>query len=125
MGPKGGDKGGEIVAEGTPEQVAEEPRSYTGRYLAPLLSGARVDRALPRTRKRGVPQPKCAKGRRPNRNGSGTASLWLRQLAHLPCPAVRLLVQRVWDYVIHHGIHDARMPGVTIMISARRQLDAA
>jgi excinuclease ABC subunit A len=31
-----GDKGGEIVAEGTPEQVAKEPRSYTGHYLAPL-----------------------------------------------------------------------------------------
>jgi hypothetical protein len=29
--------GGEIVAEGTPEQVAKAPRSYTGRYLAPLL----------------------------------------------------------------------------------------
>ncbi len=38
LGPEGGDKGGEIVAEGTPEQVAKEPRSYTGRYLAPLLA---------------------------------------------------------------------------------------
>ncbi len=32
-----GGKGGEIVAEGTPEQVARERRSYTGHYLAPLL----------------------------------------------------------------------------------------
>jgi excinuclease ABC subunit A len=38
LGPEGGDKGGEIVAVGTPEQVAKEPRSYTGRYLAPLLT---------------------------------------------------------------------------------------
>ncbi len=38
LGPEGGDKGGEMVAEGTPEQVAKEPRSYTGGYLAPLLS---------------------------------------------------------------------------------------
>jgi excinuclease ABC subunit A len=38
LGPEGGDKGGEIVAEGTPEQVAEEPRSYTGRYLKELLA---------------------------------------------------------------------------------------
>ena len=38
LGPEGGDKGGEIVAEGTPEQVAKEPRSYTGGYLAPLLA---------------------------------------------------------------------------------------
>jgi excinuclease ABC subunit A len=30
-------KGGEIVAEGVPEAVAEEPKSFTGRYLAPLL----------------------------------------------------------------------------------------
>ena len=37
LGPEGGVKGGEIVAEGTPEQVAREPRSFTGRYLAPLL----------------------------------------------------------------------------------------
>jgi excinuclease ABC subunit A len=38
LGPEGGDKGGEIVAEGTPEQVAEEPRSYTGGYLKDLLA---------------------------------------------------------------------------------------
>jgi excinuclease ABC subunit A len=37
IGPEGGDGGGEIVAAGTPEQVAEEPRSHTGRYLKPLL----------------------------------------------------------------------------------------
>ncbi|MBO9715174.1 excinuclease ABC subunit UvrA [Sphingomonas sp.] len=37
LGPEGGVKGGEIVAVGTPEAVAEEPRSFTGRYLAPLL----------------------------------------------------------------------------------------
>ncbi|MGS1017004.1 excinuclease ABC subunit UvrA [Allosphingosinicella humi] len=40
LGPEGGDKGGEIVAEGTPEQVAEEPRSYTGHYLKPLLANS-------------------------------------------------------------------------------------
>lgn len=38
LGPEGGVKGGEIVATGTPEKVVKEPRSYTGRYLAPLLS---------------------------------------------------------------------------------------
>jgi excinuclease ABC subunit A len=38
LGPEGGDKGGEVVAEGTPEQVAQEPRSYTGGYLKELLS---------------------------------------------------------------------------------------
>lgn len=39
LGPEGGEKGGEIVAEGTPSQVAKSPRSYTGRYLKPLLDG--------------------------------------------------------------------------------------
>jgi len=37
LGPEGGVRGGEIVAVGTPETVAKEPRSYTGHYLAPLL----------------------------------------------------------------------------------------
>jgi excinuclease ABC subunit A len=37
LGPEGGAAGGEIIAEGTPDQVARVPRSHTGRYLAPLL----------------------------------------------------------------------------------------
>ncbi|WP_412766711.1 excinuclease ABC subunit UvrA [Ureibacillus terrenus] len=37
LGPEGGDKGGTIVATGTPEEVAENPNSYTGRYLKPIL----------------------------------------------------------------------------------------
>jgi excinuclease ABC subunit A len=37
LGPEGGVRGGEVVAVGTPEQVAKEPRSFTGQYLAPLL----------------------------------------------------------------------------------------
>jgi excinuclease ABC subunit A len=38
MGPEGGAGGGQVVAEGTPEQVAANPASYTGRYLKPLLT---------------------------------------------------------------------------------------
>ena len=38
LGPEGGFRGGELVAEGTPEEVAAQPRSVTGRYLAPLLA---------------------------------------------------------------------------------------
>ncbi|VXC81595.1 excinuclease ABC subunit UvrA [Sphingomonas sp. AX6] len=41
LGPEGGVKGGEIVAEGTPEKVVKEPRSFTGKYLAPLLKPAK------------------------------------------------------------------------------------
>ena len=39
LGPEGGDGGGTIVAEGTPEQVAENPDSWTGRFLKPMLGG--------------------------------------------------------------------------------------
>ncbi|WP_126977301.1 excinuclease ABC subunit UvrA [Frigidibacter oleivorans] len=42
IGPEGGDGGGEIVATGTPEQVAEAERSHTGRYLKPMLKPRRV-----------------------------------------------------------------------------------
>jgi excinuclease ABC subunit A len=37
IGPEGGDAGGEIVATGTPEQVAKVKKSYTGEFLRPLL----------------------------------------------------------------------------------------
>ncbi len=37
LGPEGGDGGGAIVATGTPEEVAQNPASYTGQYLKPLL----------------------------------------------------------------------------------------
>ena len=38
LGPEGGDGGGEIVAVGTPETVAKEKRSWTGKYLKPMLA---------------------------------------------------------------------------------------
>jgi excinuclease ABC subunit A len=37
LGPEGGEAGGEIVAVGTPEEVAQVPSSYTGQFLRPLL----------------------------------------------------------------------------------------
>lgn len=37
LGPEGGDKGGEIIATGTPEEVAENKNSYTGQYLRKVL----------------------------------------------------------------------------------------
>jgi excinuclease ABC subunit A len=37
LGPEGGDGGGRIIAQGTPEDVAEHPASHTGRYLKALL----------------------------------------------------------------------------------------
>jgi excinuclease ABC subunit A len=46
MGPEGGSRGGMVVAEGTPEQVAEVEASHTGTFLKPILEG------------RGATQPK-------------------------------------------------------------------
>ena len=46
MGPEGGDGGGQIVAQGTPELIAATPASHTGHYLAPVLK-----RALRQTKK--------------------------------------------------------------------------
>ncbi|MBN9886529.1 excinuclease ABC subunit UvrA [Salipiger abyssi] len=42
IGPEGGDGGGEIVATGTPEEVAAVERSHTGHYLKPMLAAGRV-----------------------------------------------------------------------------------
>jgi excinuclease ABC subunit A len=40
LGPEGGEAGGEVVATGTPEEVAADPDSYTGRFLADLVEPA-------------------------------------------------------------------------------------
>ncbi|MDE3113737.1 MAG: excinuclease ABC subunit UvrA [Chloroflexota bacterium] len=42
LGPEGGKAGGEVVAEGTPEEIARHPRSFTGRFLRELLSAGRL-----------------------------------------------------------------------------------
>ena len=57
IGPEGGAEGGRIVAEGTPEEVAACEKSYTGRFLAPLLAAARQAAAAPRE-----PEEKAASG---------------------------------------------------------------
>jgi excinuclease ABC subunit A len=53
LGPEGGDGGGRIVAEGTPEQVAATPGSHTGRFLAPVLArdGQAAPVAVPKRRR--------------------------------------------------------------------------
>lgn len=42
LGPEGGDRGGTILSTGTPEQIAEVPESYTGKYLKPVLERDRL-----------------------------------------------------------------------------------
>jgi len=52
MGPEGGSRGGTVVAEGTPEQVAAHPDSHTGRFLRPLLEGREAAQPPTSTAKR-------------------------------------------------------------------------
>jgi excinuclease ABC subunit A len=42
LGPEGGDEGGQLIATGTPEQIAAVPESYTGQFLKPLLAPRRA-----------------------------------------------------------------------------------
>ena len=42
LGPEGGDLGGEIIAIGTPEEIARNKQSYTGQILRPLFSETKV-----------------------------------------------------------------------------------
>jgi excinuclease ABC subunit A len=48
LGPEGGDGGGRIVAQGTPEDIAADPDSHTGHFLAPLLARAKPQRVRKR-----------------------------------------------------------------------------
>ncbi len=45
LGPEGGDAGGEIIAEGTPEEVAKVPYSYTGQFLKKIFARDYAHRA--------------------------------------------------------------------------------
>jgi len=47
LGPEGGDGGGRLVASGTPEEVAQNPDSYTGRFLRQLLPAAMAQKSIP------------------------------------------------------------------------------
>ncbi|GGD26244.1 excinuclease ABC subunit UvrA [Nocardioides daphniae] len=58
MGPEGGSRGGLVVAEGTPEEVASNPESHTGRFLAPLLEGRAAQVAARPKRKKSTASAK-------------------------------------------------------------------
>ncbi len=45
MGPEGGERGGQLIAQGTPEQLCEAVRSYTGHYLKPIISHSQKELA--------------------------------------------------------------------------------
>ena len=57
LGPEGGHRGGMIIAQGTPEDVAANPASHTGRFLAPLLEKNAA-------RSASTPKPAAKKGRK-------------------------------------------------------------
>ena len=47
MGPEGGSAGGQVVAEGTPEEIAANPASHTGRWLGPVLEATTHHEPIP------------------------------------------------------------------------------
>ncbi|WP_193605407.1 excinuclease ABC subunit UvrA [Nocardioides dongkuii] len=58
MGPEGGSGGGTLVAEGTPEQVAAVPESYTGMFLAPVLEGRHAKQPTRKLPAASAPEPR-------------------------------------------------------------------
>ncbi len=79
MGPEGGSGGGMVVAEGTPEQVAQSPGSHTGRFLADLLAGrskpVRASKSQPvRAAKRTAPVAKAAIAKPPTKTAAKVAT---------------------------------------------------
>ena len=61
LGPEGGDGGGTVVAQGTPEEVAANPDSWTGRYLKPMLDAGKVVQTSKTSKGAGKTEPKSAK----------------------------------------------------------------
>jgi excinuclease ABC subunit A len=65
LGPEGGHRGGQIIAEGTPEQIAAMPQSHTGRFLAKSLQAENAARpAKPRAAKKATKGASTAAGKR-------------------------------------------------------------
>src|SRR5262249_34307816 len=65
LGPEGGNKGGELIAAGTPEEIARHPRSYTGRYLKRVLP------SLPPPDSRPAAEDAARSAREPALSGAG------------------------------------------------------
>jgi excinuclease ABC subunit A len=103
LGPEGGDRGGSIVAEGTPEDVAVAPGSYTGEVLAPLLGirrGAAKAGSPVRASSRAKPKPKgAASGRSGTKKaataGAGTGAAITQDGTSSSAPKARTRAPRV------------------------------
>ncbi len=70
MGPEGGSGGGLVIAEGTPEEIAASPDSYTGQFLAPILAGRAARR--PARAAQGSTQAAARANGGTGKNGTGT-----------------------------------------------------
>ena len=83
MGPEGGEEGGQVVATGTPEEVAGTPGSHTGEFLAELVTPAAPIRAARERARRGADQEAGGGGglsgrRGPRRGSVGSRMPWRR-----------------------------------------------
>jgi excinuclease ABC subunit A len=70
LGPEGGEQGGKIIATGTPEQVARNPQSHTGRFLARVLANGNGKRAGNGATKNGATKNGATKNGVPTANGN-------------------------------------------------------
>ncbi|WP_037082075.1 excinuclease ABC subunit UvrA, partial [Pseudoxanthomonas sp. J35] len=69
LGPEGGHRGGQIIATGTPEEIAANPASHTGRFLAKLLPSTTAKGTKPAA----TPRPQVLPPRKNNRNKKASA----------------------------------------------------
>ncbi|MGH3456112.1 MAG: excinuclease ABC subunit UvrA, partial [Nocardioidaceae bacterium] len=81
MGPEGGSRGGEVIAQGTPEAVAEHDTSYTGDFLRPILAGRANAAATRRTKTTKRPAKKPAAKRSAKRPAKRTAKKTAKRAA--------------------------------------------
>ncbi len=73
LGPLGGDRGGRLIAQGTPEEVAMVEESFTGQYLRQVLPASRLD-AIPEQLKATKTKRPAANGAKPAKNGASKPS---------------------------------------------------
>ncbi len=77
LGPEGGDRGGEVVAVGTPEEIAQAKGSYTGRFLKPVLAGfgaTVTPEKAPRKARSGKAASQATPGKAPRKATAGKAA---------------------------------------------------
>ncbi len=88
MGPEGGSRGGLVIAEGTPEDVAAHPDSYTGHFLRPLLEGRAAAQPKPARRVRQAPAAQA-----PAKKAAATKAT-AKKAAAKKAPAKRVTAKR-------------------------------